>query len=231
MAMKFMAFFLLTFFSLVLSPAGAADLSLLHGRVVDFGGNPVAGADVYVFDSPDVRRPADFISDRTSANGQYRLKILPGNYWAVAIQREDGRRFGPLSSSDRHSGSPIQIEIESGRDLEMDFTVLDLKEAALRDRKRNENLLRVSGRVLDPDGRPVAMACVLADPRSRPGSVPAYVSGWTDQEGNYLLFLPKGVYYFGASLGFPPPTHYLLKEMWHIERDESGRNLIINLNP
>jgi len=225
--MRFFAFASLFFWAFAAGIGNAADLAIINGRILDLTGKPAAGAEVQVFDSADVRRPADYISGRTGVNGKYQVKLPPGRYWLVAISRGDGRRFGPLGTKDKHSGTPLVDEVEAGESIEQDFTILSLREAALRQRKRNETLVRVSGRIFAAGQTPAAMACALADRKTRPGAIPAYVSAYTDKDGNYLLFMPKGDYYFGAILGFPPPSGYLLKEKRLIDKDIDGLDLTL----
>ena len=44
----------------------AGQTGFLEGRILDISEQPVKSAEIYVFDSPDVKRPADFISNRTA---------------------------------------------------------------------------------------------------------------------------------------------------------------------
>lgn len=199
----------------------------MHGRILDVEGRPVAGAEVYLHNTPNVKKPADFISNRTSADGSYRLAVPPGTYWAVAIHRLQGGRFGPLGPDDRHSGEPVELVVSQQQGVEHDFTVVDLREAAWRIQKRNQDLVRVRGRIVDQDGKPLPMAYVLAHPRQQFTELPDYLSAWSDSRGEYTLYLPRGHYFFGAQVGFPPGNDYHLKSGQDIEQDVTGLEIAV----
>ena len=188
----------------------AGQPGILEGRILDISEEPVRNAEVYVFDSPDVKRPADFISNRTTEDGRYSVKIPSGNYWGVAIFRESGERFGPLGSNDKHSGDSVALEIAAGDSRSMDFTVMNLREAALKHKKRSEELIKVTGRIVNKSGTPVQMAYAMAHKMQQFGSLPDYISAWTDEQGEYTLYLPPGRYFLGALVGFPPKYDYNL---------------------
>lgn len=202
---------LLLAFGLLLLAAdpGLAATLLFKGRVTDGLGQPVAGAEVYVFDSANVKRPADFISAKTGGDGFFQMPLPPGRYWAMAIQRQGETRVGPLGAADRSSGDPLIFEGGADKQVSADFTVTSLKEAALRNRKRNEELIKVTGRILDPSGAPLAGYYAMADP-ARQGQLPLYLSTWTEGDGNYTLFLPKGKTFLGVAGVFPPDSDYYL---------------------
>ena len=62
----------------------AEDRALLKGTVLDIKAMPVEGAEIFIYDSTDVRRPADFISARTGKDGSFQMDLPAGIYWAVA---------------------------------------------------------------------------------------------------------------------------------------------------
>jgi hypothetical protein len=188
----------------------AGQPGILEGRILDISEEPVRNAEVYIFDSPDVKRPTDFISNRTTEDGRYSVQIPSGNYWAVAIFRESGARFGPLGSNDKHSGDSVAIEIAAGGSRSMDFTVMNLREAAMKHKKRSEELIKVTGRVVNQSGAPVQIAYAMAHKMQQFGNLPDYISAWTDEQGVYTLYLPPGRYFLGASVGFPPQNGYYL---------------------
>jgi hypothetical protein len=208
---KFVFFLTLLIFGLVQTPgASAAQSGFLEGKILDISGNPVKNAEVYVFDSPDVKRPADFISNRSGVDGGYRVQLPSGNYWAVAILRKGGSRFGPLGSNDKHSGEPMAITLAAGDSHSMDFTVVNLREAARKHQKKSADLIRITGRIVDAKGKPVSMAYAMAHKSKQFGAMPDYLSAWTDDSGIYELYLEPGKYFLGASVGFPPGNGYNL---------------------
>ncbi len=214
-------FFILVF----VTPAGAAQTYVMSGVVTDVNGKPAAGADVAVYLGPNVKKPADFMSNRTADDGKYSLALPQGHYWAVAVLRKDGRRFGPLGLHDKHSGGAVEIDAGPDEDMVYNFTVMGLKDAALKARKRNKNLLEVSGRIMGPDGKPIALAYALADPGRKFKLIPRYLSAWTDKSGRYALFLPPGHFYIGAATVFPPKADYLLKDELTLKADRHNFDL------
>ena len=92
--------FILISFTLIFlilpATAATAENFLFRGQIVDTADRPVSGAEVYVFDSKNTKRPADFISNRTDADGSFRVELPPGKYWTLAIMRRNGATFGPL---------------------------------------------------------------------------------------------------------------------------------------
>ena len=223
---------LLSFFLFVASPCHAETKDVeLRGRVIDIMTQPVAGAEVYLYDSKQVKRPADFISQKTETDGSYRLTVPAGVYWAVAIMRQSGSSFGPLQVGDKHSGEPLILDLKSNKMKEVDFTVMDLRDAVRHSRKRSEQLFEIQGRILDTDEKPVAMAYVLADIRSKPATeIPQYLSAWTDIEGKYTIFLPAGAFYLGPSTLMPPSPKEELLHFIEVAGDMQGVDLVLQ-NP
>lgn len=211
---------------LLLPPAFAAAGSLsLKGRILDGGGRPVSGAEVYVFNSADVKRPADFISEKTGSDGHFQLALPPGRYWTMAIQRQGEARVGPLGPADLFSGEPLLFEGEADKQVVNDFTIISLKEAALRNRKRNEELIKVTGLIIDSAGVPVAGAYAMAD-SSPKGQLPLYLSTWSEADGRYTLFLPKGKIFLGVARVFPPGNDYHLDREADFNDDAVGEDLV-----
>lgn len=193
-----------------LSALLAAEPGIIEGRILDIAEVPVSNAEVYIFDSPDVKRPADFISNRTGEDGRYQVRVSPGNYWAVAVFRQGGGRFGPLAYGDKHSGEAVALEVAAGVKHNMDFVVVNLREAARQHQKKSDDLIKVSGNLVHESGKPAATAYAMAHKLEQFGTLPDYISAWTDAGGEYVLYLPPGRYYLGASVGFPPKRGYIL---------------------
>lgn len=184
-------------------PVRGATVSRLAGVIADESGRPVAGAELFVYDSPRTRRPADFISPRTGMDGKYLLQLPAGRYWVVARVRQSDK-YGPILPGDRHSGDPIEIDLgEEGQELAL--TVADIRDLARAKEKAKSDVARLSGRILDQDGRAAegAYAAAWREPVTK--RLPDVVSGWTDSTGEYLLFLPAGNFAVSAVQVFPPP--------------------------
>jgi hypothetical protein len=73
------------------STARAAETSVFKGTVSDVDGKAVEGAMIYVYNSPEVRRAAEYISAPTGKDGVFRIVMPPGEYWAVArLKKAEG---------------------------------------------------------------------------------------------------------------------------------------------
>lgn len=201
--------------------------AIFRGQIVDTANKPVTGAEVYIFDSQNVKRPADFISSPTSSDGLFRIELPQGHYWTMAIVRSGVNTFGPLGIKDKHSGEPLEIDLTVKNKLSHDFTVLDLREAARANQKRSGTIIKISGIILNANGLPVKMAYVMADPHKKFGDLPQYISTWTEADGRYILFLPKGKFFIGTNKDFPPPNDYYLHREVEFDRDTNGVDLNI----
>jgi hypothetical protein len=222
----FLAFFVI--FSGQFSLLLAAEPGVLEGRILNIEEEPVMNAEVYIFDSPNVKRPADFISNRTGEDGRYQVQLPPGNYWAVGIFRQGGGRFGPLAYGDKHSGEAVTFEVTAGVKRNMDFMVVNLREAARKHQKKSADLIKVSGKLRHESGSPAAMAYAMAHKMEQFGTLPDYISTWTDDQGDYVLYLPPGRYYLGASVGFPPKHGYNLYLDQQFIDDVENLDLIVD---
>jgi hypothetical protein len=193
---------LLTLFS---TASGAApDSFVLTGRILDIDGQPVAGAELFVYDSAIIRRPADFISARTGQDGRFSLTLPRKNVWLVARERSSDK-FGPLLPGDRHSGEALLVEPDDRAELQQDFTIVNIREAVRQKQKIRSDFQGLSGRIVDQQGKPVGNAYVFAHSEQVVRGVPEYISAWSDDGGGYSLHLPPGRYYLGASTIFPLP--------------------------
>ena len=183
--------------------ADALGMAVFRGNVIDVKGNAVAGAEIYLFDSPDTRRPADFTSGVTDDEGRFSIALPRGKYWAVARVRQ-GERYGPQMSEDRHSGEPVEVEIERSGSFEQNFMVMNISESARLFQKKREDYFVVKGRIVDKNSVPVGNVYVFANHGMAMREFPDYISAWSNEKGTYSLYLPKGTYYVGYAVEFPP---------------------------
>ncbi len=209
------------------SPTWAVDF-VLHGVVSDADGRPVAGAEVALYQGKNVKKPANFASSPTAADGTYSVTVGAGQYWAVAVLRKGEKRFGPLDLGDKHSGEAVEVLIGPETELKHDFTIMDLREAAKLNQKKNTELVRLAGRLLDQDGKPVAMAYALADSSQHFKEIPTYVSAWSDGSGSYLLLVPKGRLFLSAATGYPPDPEQTLGKELTLATDMDGIDLVVS---
>ena len=191
------------FLVLLIAAVAQGEGRLLQGVILDEAGKPMAGAELFLYDSPRIKRPADFISAKTASDGRYSLQLPAATYWAVARVRH-GEKYGPLMPGDLHSGDPQELDL-SESDQQADFTVADIRATARAREKTRSDLARVAGRITDQEGKPVAGASVSAWREPVTARLPDVVSGWSDADGGYLLFLPAGTYTMTPAATFPPP--------------------------
>jgi hypothetical protein len=191
------------FFSL---SAAAADTVVLKAKVQDIEGKPVEGVRIFLYVGTNVRKPADFISPPSGQDGRVLTDLPPGKYLAVARLKRDVF-YGPLMPGDRHSGEPIEIEMEPGKETEASFVVADIREVGQKKRTNAADSVRLRGRVVDAQGNPVANAYVFAHRTKDVEYVPDYLSAWTDETGTYSLYIPStGKFFVGSSKQFPLPS-------------------------
>ena len=206
--------------------AWGEERATFEGKVVDTKGVPVEGALVFIYTTPDVRRTANFISNRTAGDGRYRVVLPAGSYWAVA-RLKHGETYGPLMPGDKHSGDPVEVEFAPGKTVHQDFTVADLQEAIRTRTKDRERAFRVTGRIVDEGGTPVAGAYAIANKTARLIGIPDYLSAWADDGGRFTLYLPRGKYYLGAASIFPPGRDVPLQGTLTVEGDRQGVEIMV----
>jgi len=135
--------------------------------------------------------------------------------------------YGPLMPGDKHSGEPREIDVVPGRELEVDFTVKDLKDAVSVRKGTREGYVKIKGRILDKNGLPVPMAYATANRSEKMDSLPDYLSLWTDVDGGYTLYLPSGKYYLGSALTFPPGQDFDPGTAVLIDTDKADLDIVI----
>lgn len=208
-------------------PAFAAQTHVLKARVFDIEGRPMEGAKLFLYDSPSVRRPADFISSLSDRAGQLQIVLPPGKYWVVARFKSDGK-YGPLMPGDKHSGEPLEVDM-TGSGVDADFVVADLRELGQKKRANATDALRLKGRVTDTQGAPVAHAFVYVNRLKDFSELPDFLSAWTGDDGRYEVYLPPdAIYYAGVSRQFPLQFRDGLPTPFVIERGKIDIALDIN---
>lgn len=189
-----------------------AENAALKASIKDINGKPVAGVKLFLYESTNVRKPADFISVQSDESGLTVITAPKGRYWAVARLKKDAL-YGPLMPGDKHSGEPVEIDLSDSTEIE--FIVADILEVGQKKRTNNFETVKIRGRILDKDGKPIVNAYAFAHSTKEIEYIPEYLSTWTDKNGNYTLYLPSGGrFYVGSAVKFPPsPTPALLREL------------------
>ncbi len=179
---------------------------VLKAKVTNLEGKPVSGAKIFLYNSLNIRKPADFITPVTDKGGVVQIELPAGKYWGVARLKMDGL-YGPLMPGDKHSGEPQELDAASGKALETIFIVADIREMAQKKRTDATGVARLKGRIVDSQGGGVANAYVFASRGEKVDELPEFISAWTDDDGSYALYLPaEGKFYVGCSTRYPLPA-------------------------
>ena len=179
----------------------------VQGVLTDEDDKPVEGAEVYFYTDPDrrFRGPAEFMAEPTGPDGRYVTELPLGRYYAVARKRVSGSISGNLQKGDYYSRDPSRpVDVKPGEYARVDLVLSRLTGNMLLNvfsGQTGEQGIR--GVIRGRDGRPrdKAYAFCYKDPKMV--GKPDYVSGWTREDGAYVIYVPEpGVYYVGARTGF-----------------------------
>jgi hypothetical protein len=211
--------------SFFMSAVALGENRALQGVIKDESGKPVSGAELYLYDSLKTRRPADFISAKTGPDGRYFMNVPSGVYWGVARVRH-GVQYGPLLSGDLHSGEPREI-ILTEANPEHSFTVADIRETSRAKEKSRSDISRVNGTIRDQFGQPVSSATVYvwSDPFSE--RIADFISSWSEDDGEYSLYLLPGRYRVMATQTFPPTISG--EKMVDLVVTQNQKDVVLNL--
>lgn len=160
------------------------------------------------------RGPADYISALTDAEGQYILRLPPGTYCLVARKRTAGiPDIGPLTPEDLSSLVSRPNKIKDKQTLNLDLTIRKLVGDVFFSSKytlRASNTV-LKGNIADEAGQPLARLLVVANRKPKISRKPDYASFPSEQDGNFILYLPGGgIYYLrlkNEALGEYLPAH------------------------
>ncbi len=211
----------------VAGAAVAQEHAVFTGQVRDVSQNPVGGVKIYAYDDENIRRPADYISPPTDPGGAFTITWPPGPYWVVARLRQNDEKYGPLLPGDKHSGSPLKIDLMPGERFDEDFVIADLKETSQLNVKFDTSFIKVEGVLQSKEGEPIGNAYAFANRQAAAKKIPDYVGAWTGDDGKFTLFLPVGTYYFGLARVFPPGLKTVPTQKVSIDSDTKKTYSII----
>lgn len=173
-------------------------------------GKPVANAIVFVY--PDLS--AQFkgfglgMSAPTDEKGRFEAPLPAGSYYLVARVRHGKSLAGPLQAGDLFGYLPAN-PVTVGKDsvTKVSLPVIAVPEKVSRHAATMFGQTRISGRIVDPAGKPLAglQALLYADDTML--NRPLYVSQPTSQDGRFQLSFPTGgTFYLAArsNLGGTP---------------------------
>jgi len=173
-------------------------------------GRPLAGATIYLYTdlTGSLKGMGYAMAGPTGADGYFEVAVPAGTYYLVARQRQSGAGIGPLRAGDFMGYYPENpIRVRSGRVAKVAVPMLEVPEKVdtLQATLFGENSIR--GRILDPEGKPVAGARAMLYDDPQMFNRPLYVSAPTGADGAYVLSFPhSGTYYLAArdTLGGAP---------------------------
>lgn len=182
---------------------------MVSGTVTDAGGNPVAGAVIWLVGMPDPNNPLPpgYFEASTDENGNYQAPVNEGNYRIACLTMnisEDpiGEFFmmwyDGVTNPEEATIVPVFADV-SGIDFNLTF-----------------ELATISGTVTDQDGNPVANAEVFAESRMDSMNVfPHFGATVTDENGQYSISLLSEMVYHvscthpvGITLWYDQATSY-----------------------
>jgi 5-hydroxyisourate hydrolase-like protein (transthyretin family) len=179
-------------FNLVRIPAEDAptpgETSGIRGEI-SFQDEPLEQCYLYVYKDPskDFKGPAYFV--QPVAKGDFRLRLPPGDYYLLARKRAKGGQYGPIEIGDHFNyyyGNPVRIEAGQTREVRIEtITRLSMLEEG-----ENNEPRRITGKLLDPEGKPAAGLRVLAYRQSAMTGTPDILSAPTGGDGRFELPLP-----------------------------------------
>jgi hypothetical protein len=208
--------FLITVFGLLLFVLGCAagvgsrDYGFkpggVEGVLTDENGAPVSGAEVYFYTdaAKRFRGPADYMAEPTGEDGRYITELPPGEYYVVARKRVSGSISGNLQKGDfysREAQGPVKVR--EGGYQRVDLKLVELTGNMLFSVFSAAGEQGIKGVIRGRDGAPQARAYAFAYKDQKMVGKPDYVSGWTREDGSYVIYVPQpGPYYVGARTGF-----------------------------
>lgn len=182
------------------TPPVSQKLFAVSGRVTK-GGKPVAGVDVRIYPANDFNRgptpvPPSAAETRTSGDGTYRALLAPGSYrvgsWLTGERAaivSTGYWFSTWYGRGAVIGAGADVVVR-----DRDVSAIDI--VWLR-------AVRITGRVLDADGKGVAQAQVAADTNAPGVARVAMSTATADAGGGYIIHMAEGGIHLAAVGGDP----------------------------
>ncbi len=166
----------------------------VYGQALLASGEPASGGWIFAYRSPqgNFRGPADY-AGRVEEDGGYVLDLLPGRWYLVGRYRQQGSLDGPPKAGDAwaiHPGNPVLVEAEQPHRL--DFRLLGVSQPMLlRGGSLASGTTGFRGRLIDPQGQPVAGAFALAYRDRNFRRMPDHTSAVVGESGRFILYVPQ----------------------------------------
>lgn len=173
-------------------------------------GKPVAGVVVTVYTdlTSQLKGQGLGMTAPTDESGRFEAPLPAGTYYLIARKRQSGHFMGPLQAGDYFgyfADNPVQIK--EGQVLRVPLSLIEVPEKveALADSLFGET--SISGRIVGPEGQPLAGIRVLLYDNAMMLNRPLFVSQPSAADGSYVISFPVGGTYWLAArsqLGGPP---------------------------
>jgi len=182
-------------------PEPAKPVAGVSGVVVH-DGSPVEGAVVFVYTDlgSQLKGMGYLMSAPTGTDGRFNLQLEDGTYYLLARKRQGRSGVGPLRAGDLVGYSPANpLKVRSGQASPMSIPLLEVPDKVERMQGSLFGSTRISGRIVDAQGQPVAGVRAVIYDRPQMLDRPLYVSQPTGNDGRYVISLPQGGEYFVAA--------------------------------
>jgi hypothetical protein len=169
---------------------------------VSLDGQPVKNAIVTVYPdlSSQLKGMGLGMAAPTDQQGYFELPLSSGTYYLVVRVRQSGRMAGPLKAGDLFGYLPENPLVLTEERLDrVHIPLIEVPEKVERHAASLFGNTLVTGRVLDPQGAPVAGIKVLLYEDPVMLNRPLFVSRETSADGSYQLSFPKGGHYYLAA--------------------------------
>lgn len=158
-------------------------------------GAPMAGAVVFVY--PDLAAQLKGfglgMSAPTDAEGRFELPLPAGSYYLVARARHGSSLVGPLQAGDLFGYLPENpVVIREGEVVRVSLPVIAVPEKVSRQADAMFGQTRISGTVVDDEGKPLAGLRALLYGDDAMLNRPLHVSPPTGADGVFHLSFPSG---------------------------------------
>lgn len=184
------------------SPKSPARIETGVLGTVSVHGEPVSGAVVTVYPdlSSQLKGMGLGMSAPTDAEGFFEVPLPAGSYYLVVRVRKSGGFAGPLRAGDLFGYLPANpLNLAEGEVARVHIPLIEVPEKVERHAASLFGNTRITGRIVDSEGQPVAgvQAMLYDDPTML--NRPLYVSQETGPDGRFVLSFPRGgIYYLAA---------------------------------
>jgi len=172
----------------------------IAGQVLH-AGKPVSGAVVFAY--PDMSAQLKGfglgMSAPTGADGLFELPLPAGSYYLVARVRHGSSLVGPLTAGDLFGYLPQNPVMVGAGVVTVPLPVVAVPEKVARHSDTMFGQTRISGTIVDRDGKPLAGMKALLYADESMLNRPLYVSAPTGPDGAFHLSFPTGGSYYLAA--------------------------------